>query len=221
MVETDSSGLAEMGLVLRELTRGGWIVVADAANRFNPYALAASLRSHGLDRSVLRRVLVSRCFTCHQLEALVRDRLDQVARHWGASLALVSGVGALLYDPEVPASEAFRVGRSIVRSLLRPERLATIVTLSPPPPARAALHALFRSRALTAGRVLASSFPTPPTRSSQLPPASSPSTEALPPTRGEPYDTLLDLKPSRWTVQRQPPPRVHFDGERSLGPHPD
>lgn len=148
---TDDGAGVSLLLGVAEALRGRRVLYLDAANSFNPYALARLLRRHRLDRGLLRNVLVSRAFTCHQLEALVRDRLDPAVRRHCADTVLVSDAGALLYDEEVPAAEALRVACSIAAHLVRVcERIPCRLVLGPPRPDREPLLAALRSRA---GRV--------------------------------------------------------------------
>ena len=55
------------------VARGAQVLVVDAANRFDPYALVRQARAHGLAReAALSRVKVARAFTSHQLVRLIR-----------------------------------------------------------------------------------------------------------------------------------------------------
>lgn len=144
---TDGAAVSLL-LGVAEALRGRRVLYLDAANSFDPYALARILRRHRMDRSALRNVLVSRAFTCHQLEALVRERLATAVGRHRADAVLVSDAGALLYDEEVPAAEALRVARSMAAHLARAcEGTSCRLILSPPRPDRAPLLAALRSRA--------------------------------------------------------------------------
>jgi hypothetical protein len=142
----EAPAAASLALAVRAALAGRRLIYLDAANSFNPYLLARIVRRRRLDRSIFRRVLVSRAFTCHQLDALVAERLAPAARAHAADLVIASDVGALLYDEEVPLPEARRVAASIAASLRRGPG-ATVVVAGAPQPGREPLLALLRSNA--------------------------------------------------------------------------
>jgi hypothetical protein len=139
-------------MILRELLRGRRVVVADAANAFDPSLVARAAHRLRLGREILSRAIVSRAFTCHQLEALVRERLAPAARRHRADRAFVLDPGALLYDAEVAGPEALRVGARIARSLELFSAAPATVAMAEPPAERAAVFELFFDRAQAAGR---------------------------------------------------------------------
>jgi len=141
----EAAAATSLALAVRAVLAGRRVVYLDAANSFNPYVLARVVHRRRLDRGLLRRIIVSRAFTCHQLEALVRERAAPAARAHGADLVIASDVGALLYDEEVPLPEARRVTASIVGHLGRGP--AGVVVAGLPPPGREPLFALLRSNA--------------------------------------------------------------------------
>lgn len=134
-------------LAVREVVRGRRVLYLDAANSFNPYRLTRVLHRRRLDRSLLGRVRISRAFTAYQLEALVRERLGPVARMHDADTVLLSDVGALLYDEDLPLGEAKRVAASIVRGLRRLDGPDCRVVMGEPHPGRERLFDLFRHQA--------------------------------------------------------------------------
>jgi hypothetical protein len=55
---------------LATLAQRGQLKIIDGGNHFNAYRLAKAIRSQGVDPTpILRRVYISRFFTCHQLAA--------------------------------------------------------------------------------------------------------------------------------------------------------
>jgi len=55
---------------LAALAQGGPLNVIDGGNHFNAYRLAKAIRAQGFDPTpILKRVYISRSFTCHQLTA--------------------------------------------------------------------------------------------------------------------------------------------------------
>jgi hypothetical protein len=131
-------------------------VALDAANCFNPYALARVVHRGRLDRGLLARVVVSRAFTCHQLEALVRERLDEAVRRHRADRVIVLDPGALLYDGEIAPAEAARVAERIAAALERFSGAPAVVAMQEPPPSRVLPFEIFFTRAREAVRARAS-----------------------------------------------------------------
>lgn len=72
------------------------LVVLDGSNRFNPYALSR------VSPALLPRVLVSRAFTCYQMEELARQR-------WPAPRAVVLGLLETFLEQDVPFPTAHRL----------------------------------------------------------------------------------------------------------------
>jgi hypothetical protein len=130
-------------LLIEDVLQGRRVAVADAANSMDPYVLARVAHRQRLDRRLLSRVIVSRAFTCHQLEELLRDRLECVE----TDRVLVIDPGALLYDEEVGLGEALRVARLIARRLERFDRAPVTVTMSEPPRPRAGVFEIFYDHA--------------------------------------------------------------------------
>jgi hypothetical protein len=115
-------GAARLALqaVTGPLLAGEPVVVVDAGNRFDPYEIARAERAlGGSGREGLRRVHVSRAFTCHQLEALLRDRTAAAFARFGARRLLVLGLSESFRDADVPPAEAERAFRSCADALVR------------------------------------------------------------------------------------------------------
>lgn len=121
-------------LCLQYLGRGKPVVLVDGANAFNPYLLADAARAQGLDhRRVLDIVHLSRVYTCHQLEALLTERLSPAiaAFHPGAVLCL--GLLDALYDEDVPATEATRIFRRLAAAVREAATRLPILAACPDP----------------------------------------------------------------------------------------
>lgn len=72
----------------------------DGAHRANPFSMASVLRSRRVDPyGPLNRVRIARAFTAHQMDSLIRTRLD------GGDLILVTAMDSLFSDPQVPDDE--------------------------------------------------------------------------------------------------------------------
>lgn len=106
--------------VARPLLAGHAVVVVDGGNLFDPYEVSRAERAlGGSGREALGRLLVSRAFTCHQLEALLARRLAPAIGRCGARLVLVLGLAESFADADVPYREACRVFHGCLRALRR------------------------------------------------------------------------------------------------------
>ncbi|HEU5360085.1 MAG TPA: hypothetical protein VFU42_02895 [Candidatus Deferrimicrobiaceae bacterium] len=111
-------------LALRALARpllaGEAVVAVDGGNRFDPYEIGRAERAlGGSGRVALSRILVSRAFTCHQMEALLSRRLGPALDRAGGRIAVVFGLPETFTDADVPFAEACRVFRNCLSSLRR------------------------------------------------------------------------------------------------------
>lgn len=121
-------------LALRALARpllsGEPAVIVDGGNRFDPYEVARAERALGGSGHVaLSRLLVSRAFTCHQMEALLSRRLAPALARTGARFAVILGLPETFTDADVPFAEACRVFRGCLAALRRIARKGTRVVL--------------------------------------------------------------------------------------------
>jgi len=67
------------------------VVLIDGANSFNPYHVTHYSRLMGVDeRRVMRRIKLSRAFTCHQMSALLGERLKSAVERFGAGTVIIS-----------------------------------------------------------------------------------------------------------------------------------
>jgi hypothetical protein len=75
---------------LRSTGYEGRIMLIDGGNAFNPYLVTHYSRMFSTDeRKVLGSIQLSRAFTCHQLSALLGDRLGSGVREFGAAVVIV------------------------------------------------------------------------------------------------------------------------------------
>ena len=122
-------------LALRALARpllsGEPVVAVDGGNRFDPYEVARAERAlGGSGREALSRLLVSRAFTCHQLEALLAHRISGALARSGARVVLVLGLPETFADEDVPYAEACRVFQGCLTALRRLSREGTRVVVA-------------------------------------------------------------------------------------------
>ncbi len=90
----------------------GPLYVLDGGNTFQGYALARALRRHSPDiQTPLRRVMLSRAFTCYQLAALLADG------DFEPHPILVLDFLATFYDQDVRAPERRRLLQGCIRRL--------------------------------------------------------------------------------------------------------
>jgi hypothetical protein len=122
----------------RPLVAGEPVVAVDGGNRFDPYEIGKAERAlGGSGRAALSRILVSRAFTCHQMEALLSRRLKPALDRSGAGIAVVFGLPETFADADVPYAEACRVFRNCLSSLRQLAADGTRVVLvgsDPPSP---------------------------------------------------------------------------------------
>jgi len=104
----------DMGFYLTAawLCEGHRAVVVDGENKFDPFVLSNAARwiTQSPDQ-VLHNLFISRAFTCHQLQALIVDRLIPAIRETRSQLILIIGLLAPFYDEQVPEWEARRLLR--------------------------------------------------------------------------------------------------------------
>ena len=140
VVSEDAVGLGE-AVILQTLTDHprDRLAVLDGSNRFNPYVIARVAQEQRLPpRALLARVLVSRAFTCIQMEALA-------ARPFPAPRAVVLGLVNLLCDEEVKPATARRLMALAIASLGRRE--VVCVEAHPGPGRAAELFSMLAARA--------------------------------------------------------------------------
>lgn len=95
---------------LRETRPGRPLLIVDGANAFDPFLIADLARKSGIAPQILLdQIRISRVFTCHQLEALLRGRLRSAVQRFHAGAVFFSGVLDPLLDEDVPVREAVRI----------------------------------------------------------------------------------------------------------------
>lgn len=93
------------------------VVVVDGNNRFNLY-LYTRMAQYFARRpeEFLRRIKISRAFTCHQMVSLV-ERVEKAAEKYQTPLILALDPLATFYDENVPVFEANKLFRKLERTL--------------------------------------------------------------------------------------------------------
>jgi hypothetical protein len=96
------------------------VVFLDGANTFDPFLISKFARRVGLvPEELLSRIHISRAFTCHQMHALIVERLAAALERFGASVAIVSGLLDTFYDQDVPLTEAYDLLKKTTTELAR------------------------------------------------------------------------------------------------------
>jgi hypothetical protein len=105
-------------LAARVSLGGRTVLYVDGANAFDPYILSSLARDAGQPpKAVMQRLLLTRAFTCHQLETLMVERLPSAVARYRPGLVVISGWSHLFHDENVPAREAFRLLQNTARRM--------------------------------------------------------------------------------------------------------
>ncbi len=112
--------ILDLGTTLagRAALGGLMVLYVDGANAFDPYILSRLAREAGQPpEPLLRRLHLSRAFTCHQLETLIVERLPAAILHYRPGLVVISGWSHLFHDENVPTREALRLLQNTARRI--------------------------------------------------------------------------------------------------------
>jgi len=112
------------------------VVFIDGGNVFDPYFISETSRQLGLSpEEVLRKVWVSRAFTCYQLTALITEDLPKILDREGSRLVVISDIAALYCDSDIGLWEAKRTFNRVslfLWELVRQRKIVLVATsLSP------------------------------------------------------------------------------------------
>lgn len=111
------------------------LLIIDGANAFDPYLVSDPARKSGVaPADLLERIRISRVFTCHQLEALLRGRLQVAVAQFHAGAVYFSGLLDPLLDEDVSAGEARRIFRLLPPVLRRLSAAGLVTVCACPPP---------------------------------------------------------------------------------------
>jgi hypothetical protein len=109
---------------------GKMIAVVDGCNRFNVHSISKFARQHKVDPDLLlRRIFLSRGFTCYQMESVITDRLPRFLKQTGGSTALILGLLDPLYDEQAPFREVVQILRRVIAALQNMRRQGTSLLL--------------------------------------------------------------------------------------------
>ena len=111
------------------------LLIVDGANAFDPFLVTDLARKSGLPPgALLDQIRISRVFTCHQLEALLRERLGTAVQQFHAPAVYFSGLLEPLLSEEAPAGEAVRIFRLVIPTLQRLTAAGVMTLIACPPP---------------------------------------------------------------------------------------
>ncbi len=97
------------------MAKGMPIAVVDGCNRFNVHLLSRFARERRINADdFLRRIYISRGFTCYQMEQAVSSRLPSFLESIGSNIAMIFGLLDTFYDEQA----SFREVQQILRRLL-------------------------------------------------------------------------------------------------------
>src|SRR5713226_3885396 len=122
---------------LRAVRPGQPLLIVDGANAFDPFLVADLARKSELQPgALLDQIRISRVFTCHQLEALLRERLQAAVQQFQAPAVYFSGLLDPLLSDEAPVGEAARIFRLVIPTLQRLAETGVVTLVTCPPPQR-------------------------------------------------------------------------------------
>jgi len=111
------------------------LLIVDGANAFDPFLVTDLARKSGLlPGALLDQIRISRVFTCHQLEALLGERLQAAVQQFHAPAVYFSGLLDPLLSEEAPAGEAIRIFRLVIPALQRLAGTGVVTLVACPPP---------------------------------------------------------------------------------------
>ncbi len=112
-------------------SRGFKVLVADAANSFDPYVVSRFARKECFPpRDLLQKIFVARAFTCHQLATLIRERLEPNIPPGFPSLVVFLGPCSMFFDEDVPGEEAALLFRKTMAKVQEMSRGGVFFLLS-------------------------------------------------------------------------------------------
>lgn len=96
------------------------ILWLDGANSFNPYRISELSRKMCLDSErVLRKIRISRAFTCYQMMSLILDRVEESLEIFGPLFVVITGLPRIFSSSDLPEQEALRAFEPVVENLRR------------------------------------------------------------------------------------------------------
>jgi hypothetical protein len=92
------------------MRKGMPIAVVDGANRFDVHLLSRFARERRMNADdFLRRIYISRGFTCYQMEQAIVSRLPAFLQRIGSTVGMVFGLLDTFYDEQAPLREVQQI----------------------------------------------------------------------------------------------------------------
>jgi hypothetical protein len=100
------------------MATGAPVAVVDGCNRFNVHLLSHFARERRIDpEEFLRRIFISRGFTCYQMEQAVGGRLPLFLQSIGSNVAMIFGLLDTFYDEQASSREVQQILRRLLGAL--------------------------------------------------------------------------------------------------------
>ncbi|MCW3980674.1 MAG: hypothetical protein NWF11_04285 [Candidatus Bathyarchaeota archaeon] len=107
------------------------VIFVDGGNTFRLYEVSYIAQLHKLNpRKVLERIFVSRAFTAYQMTTLVFEKLQAAIDNFGSKLVIISDIGQLYSDKDLPQREAIYVFNQLTAYLSKFARENHVIILA-------------------------------------------------------------------------------------------
>lgn len=107
------------------------VIFVDGGNTFRLYEISYIAQLHELNpRKVLERIFVSRAFTAYQMTTLVFEKLQAAIDNLGSKLVIISDIGQLYSDKDLPQREAIDVFNQLTAYLSKFARENHVIILA-------------------------------------------------------------------------------------------
>lgn len=82
----------------------------DGDNSFDPYRVSRITESlDGNAEEVLKKIRISRAFTCHQMFSLINDELKDVIRDFNSDFIVITGLASIMSDNRISNCDALEL----------------------------------------------------------------------------------------------------------------
>jgi hypothetical protein len=131
---------------------GSPVVWIDGGNAFDIYKITEFSKNFRLDAErVLKRIYISRAFTCHQMSALLLEKLWVTVDGLKSKLVMISDLPYLFLESDIPRTEVTEAFAPVVEALQnspkRKEALILATSLYPSTRGENQVHDLMASKA--------------------------------------------------------------------------
>jgi hypothetical protein len=140
--DASTSALSHLLAVRSQMPEGSGglsstVVWLDGGNTFDPYSITELSKELGLDpERILRRIYISRAFTCHQMSSLVLEKLWVATGRFRSKFIVTSDLPRLYLESDIPgwrSPKAFLpVAEELRTSPVRRDVLILVTSLEHP-----------------------------------------------------------------------------------------